>query len=226
MRSLLVGLLLWAPALALASEGSLPDYGPAVADADPQVAKQEGRAEPHANPRIKLSFRRFSINGPDGNAVMLDGGQLDAYLLSRRWIRLGLEAEGGRGSSDSATVTARLWYVLTGLTLGIQYPARVTPFVEGRAAVGALGGTLSGFATVASTSVSTTSVNAATLLYLGGIDAGIELYAVGRTYLTVALGWVHPVYYGISPIVLQSTGSVRTTKVAADVFTFKIGVGF
>ena len=222
-----LGLLVLVPTLASASEGPLPDYGPAVAD--PPVGEVDGAAQPaspHANPRIELSFRRFAVNGPDGNPVALDGGQVDVYPLSRRWLRLGIEAEGGRGSSDTQQVTARLWYGLVGVTAGIQYPARVTPFVEGRAAVGALGGSLSGTAVIGSTSVSTQGLSTTTLLYLGGIDAGVEVYAVGRAYVTVALGWVHPVYYGLSAVVLQTTGSARTTRVGADVFTFKIGVGF
>ena len=228
MRALLVALLSLAPAAALASDPPLPDYRPPVAEpGDADVTAEHPRAAaPHANPRIKLSFRQFSIKGPDGNPVTLDGGQLDAYPLSRRWVRLGLEAEAGHGATDTATVTADLWYVLTGLTLGIQYPARVTPFVEGRAALGALGGSLSGAATVASTTVTANGINAVTLVYLGGIDAGVEVYTIGRAYLTVAVGWAHPVYYGLSAIALQTTGATRTTKVAADVFTFKLGVGF
>jgi hypothetical protein len=228
MRWWLVWVLVGVPVLARASEAPLPDYGPAVTDPPADTVATDGAkpSGPHANPRMKLSFRLFSINGPDGIPISLDGGQLDVYPLSRRWLRLGLEAEAGRGASDTASVTARLWYAMAGVTAGIQYPARVTPFVEGRAAVGALGGSLSGSATVASTTVSADGINAVTLLYLGGLDAGVELYAVGRAYVTVAVGWVHPVYYGLSTVALQATGSTRTTKVAADVFTFKIGVGF
>jgi hypothetical protein len=229
MRKLLVlGVLAVVPGLCAASEPPLPDYGPPVAETPAADVAREGPrpSAPHANPRLKLSYRRFSISGPDGNPITLDGGQLDVYPLSRRWLRLGLEAEGGRGASDTANVTARLWYGLAGLTLGVQYPARVTPFVEGRAAVGALGGSLSGTSVIGGTSVSAQGINAVTLLYLGGIDAGVEVYTVGRAYVTVALGWVHPVYYGLSAITLQATGSTQTTRVAADVFTFKIGIGF
>jgi hypothetical protein len=228
MRKLLVlGVLVAIPGWGLATEPPLPDYGPPVVEPAADVAEQRSRASrPHANPRLKLAYRRFAVSGPDGGPIALDGAQLDVYPLSRRWVRLGLEAEGGRGASDSANVTASLWYGLAGVTLGIQYPARITPFVEGRAAVGALGGTIRGSSTVGSTTVTAASVNAVTLLYLGGIDVGAEVYAVGRAYVTVALGWVHPVYYGLSAVALQEIGATRTTKVAADVFTFKIGVGF
>ena len=229
MRKLLVlGVLVVVPGLCAASEPPLPDYGPPVAEAPAADVAREGPgpSAPHANPRFKLAYRRFAISGPDGNPITLDGGQLDVYPLSRRWLRLGIEAEGGRGSSDTEQVTARLWYALAGLTAGLQYPARVTPFVEGRVAVGALGGSLSGAATIGGAAVATQGLSATTLLYLGGIDVGVEVYAAGRTYLTVALGWVHPVYYGLSTVAVQSTGSTQTTRIAADAFTFKIGAGF
>jgi hypothetical protein len=229
MRRLwLVCVVALVPSLAVASGSALPDYGPQVDEPPAADVAREGPrpSAPHANPRLKLSYRRFAISGPDGSPIALDGGQLDVYPLSRRWLRLGLEAEGGRGASDTASVTARLWYGLAGLTLGVQYPARVTPFVEGRAAVGALGGSLSGTSVIGGASVSAQGISAVTLLYLGGIDAGIEVYAVGRIYLTVALGWAHPVYYGLSAVAVQATGSTRTTRIAADVFTFKIGAGF
>jgi hypothetical protein len=229
MRPFLVlGLLVVLPGPSAAGEPPLPDYGPPVAEPPAaDVARAGARPKAtHANPRLKLSYRRFAVNGPDGDPIALDGGQLDVYPLSMRWLRLGLEAEGGRGSSDTERVTASLWYGLVGVTAGIQYPARVTPFVEGRAAVGALGGSLSGTAVVGGTTVGADGINATTLLYLGGVDVGVEVYAVGRAYVTVALGWVRPVYYGISAVALQATGATKTTKVAADVFTFKLGVGF
>lgn len=57
-------------------------------------------AQPHANPRLKLSYRRFAIENLDGTPIWLDGGQVDAYLLSRRWVRIGAELEGGGGHAD------------------------------------------------------------------------------------------------------------------------------
>jgi hypothetical protein len=224
----IIGLLLVVPALAAAEDLALPDYGPPVLEPAPEDSVREAptRRRSHANPRLKLSYRRFAVAGLDTGRVPLDGGQLDVYLLSRRWVRLGLEIEGGSGHSSSPALTADLWYGLFGLTVGLQYPARVTPFIEGRAAAGVLGGTLSGQTTIAGTTVSAQGLDTATLCYLGGVEAGVELYALGRTYLTVALGWVHPVYLGLSPLVIQATGAVRTTKVATDTFTFKVGLGF
>src|SRR5262245_19781064 len=62
----------------------------------------QATAEPeddHANPRLTLSYRRFSIAHLDGSGLWLEGAQLDLYPLSRRWIRAGIELEGGAGST-------------------------------------------------------------------------------------------------------------------------------
>jgi hypothetical protein len=192
--------------------------------------KDPGRAT-HANPRLKLSFRRFSITGPDGNPIVLDGGQMDAYAISRRWFRLGFEAEGGAArTSDVAAGTAgHVWYGLTGLTMGVQYPARVTPFVEGRVAIGALGGTLAGSTVVNGQTYTARGFSAATFMYVYGVDVGIELYAIGRTYLSMAVGWARPTYLGVSladVVAIAGGATPKSRFLANDTFTFKIGLGF
>lgn len=232
MRWWLAVLALATPTLVVASEPALPDYGPAVADpAAPALAKPHKPSRPHANPRIKLSYRRFAITGPNGTPVTLDGAQLDAYAISRRWFRLGFEAEGGGAKSKDviANVAGHVWYGLTGLTMGFQFPARITPFVEGRVAIGVLGGTLSGSAVVGGETYTAEGFSVATFMYVYGVDAGIELYAIGRTYVSIALGWAHPAWLGDTVVDVATTiadGTASTRLVGADVFTFKVGLGF
>jgi hypothetical protein len=99
--------------------------------------------------------------------------------------------------------------------LGFQYPARVTPFVEGRFVAGMAG------ATVLNTPV-------VSYMYVGGIDGGIELYVVDRFYLTAAIGWAHPVYSGVDLVALRAHPMLDPPRkdFATDSLTIKVGIGF
>jgi hypothetical protein len=212
IAALAAGLLLVAiDARAAPTTATLPDHTVALQSA-------------HDNPRLKLSFRQLSIANLDGSKVPLAGAELDVYPLSRRWVRLGIELEGGAGDVSLASYGASLWYTLCGLSLGVQYPARITPFVEGRGAVGALGGHLA--QTVAlSSSLSLAQASTVTYLIVGGIDVGVELYVVRRLYLSLAVGWAHPTYRGADYATLLKSGSLVQKSISADTFTFKVGFG-
>ena len=75
-------------------------------------------------------------------------------------------------------------------------------------------------------------ISAATLavsqLVLARTLYGRQLYAIGRTYISMAVGWAHPTYLGVSmaDAVALTSGTLHTSRIGADVFTFKIGVGF
>jgi hypothetical protein len=185
--------------------------------------------KPHANPRLKLSYRNFGVASfVDGSTIGLQGAQLDVYPYSRRYFRVGLEAEAGGGGTTVKGNAANLWYGLGGLSIGFQYPMRVTPFVDGRFAAGALGGHYSGaVGQVAGMPVVVDNANATTLMYVGGIDAGVELYAVSRVYVSASLGWAHPVYTGVDYAAMMSnpSGGMQLKQISADTFTFKLGVG-
>ncbi|HEY3358136.1 MAG TPA: hypothetical protein VGQ83_33120 [Polyangia bacterium] len=223
-RVLVLCFVLVMPAAAVAEEPV-----PVLRD-EPLPQDGAAPAAAHANPRLQVSYRRFAVGGIGGADVPLAGGQLDVYPVSGRWVRFGLEAEGGAGDASVLGGNARLWYGLGGLTAGVQLPGRVTPFVEGRFAAGALGGSFTATATVGGTT-GTVQGAAATLLFVGGVEAGVAVYAVGRTYVSVALGWAHPVFFGPNAAGLQgaaglpSAGTSPVSQVAADVFTFKVGVG-
>jgi hypothetical protein len=217
--------VLLAPALVAATE--LPVAPPPPAEPPPADTPSEPpgqAARPHPNPRAQVAYRNFAIAGLAGTPVGLNGAQLDVYPLSQRWIRVGLEAEVGAGDTTVSGVNAALWYGLGGLTAAIQYPGRVTPFVEGRVAGGLLTGSAHGAVTASGTTTAIQGLNANTLLYLGGVEAGVALYTAGRAYLSVSLGWVHPVYLGVNPTALQA-GTIKVGSLAVDTFTFKIGLG-
>jgi hypothetical protein len=206
--------------------------------ADARSAAPPGKAPPtaedhtatlkvtHDNPRLKFSFRQLSISNLDGTKVPLVGGQLDVYPLSRRWARLGIELEGGAGDASLDGHGVGLWYALAGLSLGFQYPARFTPFVDGRFAFGALGGNLAQAVAVAP-NVSLSTASAVTYLLVGGIDVGVEFYVMSRVYLTFAIGWARPIYRGVDYAALTANPSAPVTyaDVATDTLTFKLGFG-
>ncbi len=179
----------------------------------------------HVNPRFKLSYRGFAISNLDGSPLWLNGAQLDAYFVSRRWFRAGVELEGGAAHADLSGYGASLGYGLAGLTLGVQYPARVTPFLDGRFAAGVLGGRFDGSVNVGTTTVSDAS--AVTWIYGGGLEAGVEVYTVGRVYVSAAVGWVRTTWHGVDlPAMLANpSGGMQFKDLTGDSFTFKIGLG-
>ncbi|HVV52446.1 MAG TPA: hypothetical protein VHO06_22455 [Polyangia bacterium] len=177
------------------------------------------------NPRLKLSFVRFAIGNLDGSAIPLDALHVDVYPLSRRWVRAGLELEGGLGDATYMGDRARLADLLLGLNAGVQLPGRITPFVEGRLAGGALSGHTEGPITVDGLVV--TQAAATTYLYEFGVDAGAELYVVGRSYLSLSLGWLHTTWRGATDAAPPGAGSpdIALTDINHDALVLKAGVG-
>jgi hypothetical protein len=184
------------------------------------AATQQTPEREHDKPLFKVSYRRFSVSNLDGSAIWLDGAQLDLYVLSRRWIRVGFELEGGGGNATLLVGTnANLGYGLVGLTAGFQYPWRVTPFVEGRVAAGLLGGHLDGPGFLTG--------QATTWLFGGGIDAGIEFYTWKRMYVTAALGWIRTTWQGpdVAAMIANPSAGMISKDLTGDSLTFKLGLG-
>jgi hypothetical protein len=184
-----------------------------------------GRNAAVPTPRLKLSYTRFSIGNPDGSAIPLDALHLDAYPISQRWLRAGLELEAGRGSGTYMGDHAALSDYLLGVNAGVQLPGRVTPFVEGRLAGGALTGHTEGPIDIAGVTV--TQASATTYLYAFGLDGGAELYVVGRGYLSLSLGWLHTTWRGATDAAPPgaSAPNIVLTDVTHDSFVFKAGLG-
>jgi hypothetical protein len=187
----------------------------AAAEDDPKIDRVLAPPAPeHKAPLAKLSYRRLTMHNLDGSDLPFNGGALDIYAISRPWIRLGVDAEvaGASGMVQSRPTSA--WYFGVGLSLGVQYPWRVTPFVEGRFIAGFMGGDVAG-------------TSAVTYTYIGGIDGGIELYVFDRFYLSAAIGWARPTYRGIDlAATLKNPQAGPTyTDITNDTLTFKIGLG-
>ncbi|HEY4395646.1 MAG TPA: hypothetical protein VGP64_16360 [Polyangia bacterium] len=204
------------------------DDGPAALGPEATVAETVTPLAANAavpTPRLKLSFTRFNIGNPDGSAIPLDGLHLDAYPISAHWVRAGLELEAGRGSATYMGDRAALDDLLLGVNAGLQLPGRVTPFVEGRLAGGALSGHTEGPIDVGGVTV--TQASATTYLYAFGLSAGAELYVLGRGYLSLSLGWLHTTWRGATDAAAPgaSAPDIALTDITHDSFVFKAGLG-
>jgi len=209
------------PSLAPPAVGA-PGPGPAT---DARVTTSPAPPAPqHDAPFMKLSFRDFAVKSLDNvNSVPLYGAQLDMYPISRRWFRLAAEFEAGGGSATLDTlpipIKSNIWYAISGASLGFQYPARVTPFVDFRFVAGLLG--------LSFNDILGGSHGAFSYMYLAGLDVGLELYLSGHAYFSAAIGWVHPVYRGVDYklAISNPTAELSYSDYASDAFTFKIGLG-
>jgi hypothetical protein len=177
---------------------------------DPKLARAEVHAAwwsgEHDVPRFKLAYRRDWAAALEGGDLAFDVAELDFYPVSK-FVRFGLAGEFGWGGG-----TYGLWYFVTGASLGLQCPMRVTPFLEGRFVAGVLGGAFMG-------------QSAVSWIYEGGIDTGIEVYYARRFYVSAAIGWAHPVYGGVDVAQLDQNHRIVRQDFAADSLTFKVGLG-
>ncbi len=204
MRAACLALVLVAAAAAHAGEWVFPD------EDDPKLARgavhEAWWRTQHDVPRFKLSYRRVWAASPDGGDLPFDVAELDFYPVSR-FVRFGLAGEFGYGGGNYG-----LWYFVTGASLGLQLPMRVTPFLEGRFVAGIIGGTFMG-------------QSAVSWIYEGGIDTGVEVYIARRFYVSAAIGWAHPVYGGVDVAALNENQTVVRKDFGTDAFTFKVGLG-
>jgi hypothetical protein len=162
--------------------------------------------QPHHDvPRFKLAYRYLDLAALQGGRQHFDAVGLSVYPLSTL-LRLGIDGEFAWGGGPY-----QMWLATVGLAAGVQYPARVTPFLDGRFVAGVIGGTI----------MSTAAVS---WLYAGGLETGVEIYYARRYYLTLAVGWMHPVYGGIDVNSIKS-GSPVMHSFANDTVTFKVGLG-
>jgi hypothetical protein len=181
--------------------------------------------EDHPTPRLLLSYQRFSAGNLDGGDVPLEALHLDAYFLSWRWLRAGIEAEAGRGHATLYGGAASLKYGMLGLNAGLQIPGRVTPFVEGRLDGGVLAGDLEGPLTLPGTMMTVSNVSAMTYLYARGLDAGAAFYVVGRAYLSLSLGWLRTTWGSADYKAVAAGSGLDLKDVTHDSVVFKIGLG-
>jgi hypothetical protein len=221
--------------LAAPSARALPalDDGAAPApDDDARTARDappppEAPAPPRPKPRVELGYRSFAIANLDATRVPLGALELDLYPLSTRWLRGGFSAAAGKGHGAMDGQDVSLRYGLLGVTAGLQYPARITPFVQGGAAAGILAGAADGAITVPGTSVSIAGASAATLMWDRGVDVGADLYTVGRLFLSVSVGWLRTSWRGpdLAAMAAAPAAGLRLKDVQTDSMSVKVGVG-
>ncbi len=161
----------------------------------------------HDVPRFALSYRLLWTASLTGGKLPFDVGELEYFPVSNL-IRFGVEGELGWAGG-----TYGQWYTLFGATLGLQYPARVTPFLEGRFVAGLSGGSYLGQSVFS-------------WMYQGGLEGGAEIYYARRFYVSLAIGWVHPVYAAVDVAALmEKPAKIIHKSLSDDTFTFKIGLG-
>jgi hypothetical protein len=179
-------------------------------------------------PLLKLSYERRSAGNVDGSALPLEALHLDLFAISRPWLRLGVETEAGRGTATMSGATASVRYGLLGLNAGLQIPGRITPFVEGHLSGGVLEGSLDGTLTIPGTNVSVSGVSAATWMYARGVEAGLELYALGPFCVFGSLGWTRTTWGSADyeAMVANLAAGLKFKDVTHDSLIMKLGVGF
>ena len=161
----------------------------------------------HDVPRFALSYRLLWTASLTGGKLPFDVGELQYFPVSNL-IRFGVEGEFGWAGG-----TYGQWYTLFGATLGLQYPARVTPFIEGRFVAGLSGGSYLGQSVFS-------------WMYQGGLEGGAEIYYARRFYVSLAIGWAHPVYAAVDVAALmEKPAKIIHKNLSDDTFTFKIGLG-
>ena len=192
---------------------------------DVRVTSAAELTEAHPRPRLKLSIDRFSVGNLDTSPVPLTGAHLDVYPLSEPWMRGGFTLEGGTGHASAVNSSISLTYGLLGLGFGVQYPGRVTPFVEGHLSGGVLSGHQDGPIAVAGATV--VGASGTTWLYSRGIDLGAEFYVSGRWYVSAALGWTRATWGApdFSARVQNPQADWRLLNITADSLVWKLGVG-
>jgi hypothetical protein len=180
---------------------------------DPKLARGAPRHRgwpriDHPAPRFKLGYRYLQLASLNGGTVPAHAATLDFYPLSNL-IRFGLSTEAGFTNDAYG-----MWYLAEGASLGLQWPARVTPFIDGRFIAGLIAGTVLGHSAVS-------------YLYGGGVEAGVEVYYARRFYVTIALGWMHPIYSGVDVAALMANPTLDPVRkdFTADSFTLKVGLG-
>src|SRR3569623_140568 len=175
--------------------------------------------------RLKLSLEGFSSGTTWGMPVWLTGLHLETNPLSRRGGRLGLGLTGGLGNAALDGASASAVYGLFGVSLGVQYPARVTPFVEGHAAGGFMTAKLDRPVMIGTVTVRDAS--GTTWLVTRGLDAGAEMYVFGRAYLSFSLGWMRSTWASpdYNPNAPAANQNLRITTVTADSMLRKVGLG-
>lgn len=224
-RAIVIGLL--CIALPAAAQQAPDDYGPTPDDYGPAPSGQGERPAPSAGrpatdqgetapvveklerqaPILQIAWRRFAV-GRAGDAMpgtdsAMDGLMLEWYPVSS-FVRFGLATEYARENSNRSDHD---WYIAEHLSLGLQKPGPITPFVEATAGAGY-------FKRFVVSQVQPTAI------WEFGANAGALFHFSGPAFVSLSAGWVRPVW------LLVSVDQMTLTQVYRDSFAIKLGLGF
>jgi hypothetical protein len=207
-RPLALSLLLaLAACLARESRADEPGARPPPVE-EPGLLRPPRRTEPTGllgrkdrGPRMKLAYRTFSVGDQGDREARWHTLAVDRYFLSSL-VRLGGGLEGGWESTPRSD-----FMLLTNLTVGLQYPCRLNPFLDSIYTFGLfrrdiLHQDLYGFT------------------YHIGLDAGVDFFVNPRFLLSAALGWRRVVFRQVSD------DETESAYLYFDSFTVRIGLGF
>jgi len=171
-------------------------------------------------PRVKLGYRRFdfirigaSDAGSGGTAASepFDCASIDFYPLSTV-VRFGLTTQYGWQSGNMRNNGD--YFIAQSFSLGGQIPRpEIVPFAEAYAGGGYMRRVQFGR-------------TVPTAYWQIGADVGAEWFFAQHGFLSVALGYLHPVNGFVTA---KTMGSVTTgskfTSVFVDTWSFKLGIG-
>ncbi|HJZ86891.1 MAG TPA: hypothetical protein VKN99_17075 [Polyangia bacterium] len=210
-----------APAAQPAPAAPVDDYGPAPSPTPTPApaAHDDVQARPPAPalarlaPMLQIAWRRLAV-GRVGEAMPGDSAAMNALVLDwypySSYLRLGLSTEYARESSARSQTD---WYLAEHLTLGLQRPGLMTPFVE--VSVGA--GYFKRFVV---------GQEQPTAIWQLGASGGVLLHFAGPAFVSASLGWVRPVWLVVSPQLGASAPQDSLQQVYLDTVAFKLGLGF
>jgi hypothetical protein len=162
-------------------------------------------------PRLKLAYRRFDFvrvgaSGSSAGTVAgepFDSVSVDVYPLSSL-VRIGLSSQYGWQSG--AGLSGGDYFAAESLSAGAQLRGgRVVPFGEAFGGIGYMR-RLQFERTIP------------TAYWQLGVDAGAEIFFADNGFVSVALGYLHPV----NGFAMQQ----KFVSVFVDTWSFKLGVGF
>lgn len=188
---------------------STPAATPLRDEDDPKLARAAALRSKQPVPRCKLTYRYVPMPSPAGGRLSFHAGEIDVYPLST-YVRIGIGLEGGYAGGSLGA-----FYADAVLSVGLQYPGWFTPFVEGRFGVGLLGARVQG-------------TTIPTLLYVAGVEGGVEFYVSTTAYLSASMGWSHPMYKAPDLLAYQQNPGQMppARRFVGDAYTLRVGIGF
>jgi hypothetical protein len=187
-----------------------PFYAPPLDEPDPKLSLGLRLRPPTTH--LEVSYRYLAVRDPFGGSLPFHLVELDGYPVSR-YVRVGLSATGGASTRRSA------WMANVGFSIGVQYPWRVTPFLDLRFVAGVIG------AYIVDRSVVSYEFHPA-------LEGGIDVFLKASVHLVVAVGWAHPIYGGVDANKIQTEVNAGQSpvfdvhNVGYDTVTVRAGLGF